>query len=305
MIVAVTGATGTIGRCLVEVLLDRGDEVIVLSRDADRARRTFGERVEAVGWADPKSGPAPAAALAGCDGVVNLLGEPIAQRWTAAARREIRDSRVLGMERLVRGLAAAEPRPRVLVAQSAEGIYPRGAAPVDEDAEPASGEFLADVVLAWEGAAAKARELGVRVVTARTGVVLSPEGGALARMLPFFRLGIGGPVAGGRQYIPWVHLNDVVGALLLCLDRDGVEGPVNVTAPRPVTNREFSKALGRVLRRPAVVPVPGFAIRLLYGEMASVVTTGANVLPGRLEELGYEFSQPELELALRSATHGD
>ena len=302
MRVAVTGATGTIGRALVDELNARGDEVTVLSRDADRARETLGEAIEAVPWIDPKAESAPAEALAGRDGVVHLLGEPIAQRWSDAAKREIRDSRVLGTENLVRGLAAAEPCPRVLVSQSGEGIYPRGREPVDESAEPMRGEFLADVVAAWEGEAMKAAELGVRVVTARTGVVLSPQGGALGTMLPFFKAGVGGPVAGGEQYVPWVHLDDVVGALVLFLERADAHGPVNVTAPNPATNRELSKALGRVLGRPAVLPVPAFALKLLYGEMAQTVLTGANVVPSRLEELGYRFRRPQLEPALEAAT---
>ena len=300
MRVAVTGATGTIGRALVEDLHARGDEVTVLSRDAERAREAFGDAVEVVTWRDPKTEPAPVEGLAGRHAVVNLLGEPIAQRWTDEAKREIRDSRVLGTENLVRGLAASEPRPGVLISQSGEGVYPRGRDPVDERAEPARGEFPADVVVAWEGEAMKATDLGLRVVTTRTGVVLSRQGGALATMLPFFRAGVGGPVAGGEQYVSWVHLDDVVDALVLCLDRDEARGPVNVTAPNPATNRAFSKALGRVLGRPAFVPVPAFALKLLYGDMAKVVITGANVVPGRLEELGYRFRHPDLEPALRA-----
>ena len=302
MRVAVTGATGTIGRALVDELLVRGDEVTVLSRDAERAREAFGGTVEAVTWRDPKTDPAPAEGLAGRDGVVHLLGEPIAQRWSDEAKREIRDSRVLGTENLVRGLAAAEPRPRVLVSQSGEGIYPRGPDPLDESAEPARGEFLADIVVAWEGEAMKAADLGLRVVTTRTGMVLARQGGALATMLPFFKAGVGGPVAGGGQYVSWVHIDDVVGALILCLDRDEARGPVNVTAPNPVTNRELSRALGRVLGRPAFVPVPAFALKLLYGEMAEIVSTGANVVPRRLEDLGYRSRRPQLEPALRAAT---
>ncbi len=302
MRVAVTGATGTIGRALVAELHARGDEVTVLSRDAERAREILGGAIEAAPWGDPKAEPAPAEALAGRDGVVHLLGEPLAQRWSDAAKREIRDSRVLGTANLVRGLAAAEPRPGVLVSQSGEGIYPRGREPADESADPVRGEFLADVVAAWEGEAMKAAELGVRVVTPRTGVVLSPRGGALGTMLPFFKAGVGGPVAGGDQYVPWVHLDDVVGALLFCLDRNDARGAVNVTAPNPATNRELSKALGRVLGRPAVLPVPALALRLVYGEMAQMVITGANVVPRRLTELGYRFRRPELEPALRAAT---
>ncbi|HZC14083.1 MAG TPA: TIGR01777 family oxidoreductase [Thermoleophilaceae bacterium] len=302
MRVAVTGATGTIGRALVDELLVRGDEVTVLSRDARRAREAFGGTVDALTWRLPKTEPAPAEALAGRDGVVHLLGEPIAQRWSDEAKREIRDSRVLGTQNLVRGLAAAEPRPTVLVSQSGEGIYPRGPEPVDESAEPARGEFLADIVAAWEGEAMKAADLGLRVVTTRTGVVLAGQGGALATMLPFFKAGAGGPVAGGGQYVSWIHLDDLVGALILCLDRDEARGPVNVTAPNPVTNRELSRALGRVLGRPAFVPVPAFALKLLYGEMAEIVITGANVVPRRLEDLGYRFRRPQLEPALRAAT---
>jgi uncharacterized protein (TIGR01777 family) len=231
-----------------------------------------------------------------------LLGEPVAQRWTETARREIRDSRVLSTRSLVAALRQLpdEHRPAALVSQSATGYYgPRGDEPVSEDA-PAGEDFLAAVTRAWEHEALAASELpGLRVVLTRTGVVLSPRGGALAKMLPPFRLGAGGPVAGGRQYVPWIHLDDVVGALLRCLDDQRITGPVNVTAPNPVTNAEFSRTLGRVLHRPAVLPVPGAALRLLYGEMASIVTTGQRVMPQRLLQLAHEFRHPELEPALR------
>jgi uncharacterized protein (TIGR01777 family) len=302
MRVAVTGATGTIGAALVGALRGRGDEVVALSRDPARARERLGD-VDARAWADPKGEPAPADALAGCDAVVHLLGEPVAQRWSESARREIRDSRVQGTRNLVDGLRAADPRPRVLVSQSASGYYgPRGDEPVDERAAAASGDFLADVVVAWEAEARRAEELGVRVVMSRTGVVLSQGGGALEKMLPPFKLGVGGPVAGGRQYVPWVHADDVVGAMLFAIDTEAASGPVNVAAPEPATNAELSKALGRVLRRPAFMPVPGLAVKLLYGEMASIVTTGVRMVPRRLEELGYEFRRPDLEDALRDAT---
>jgi uncharacterized protein len=297
--VAVTGATGTIGRAVVRELQGRGDEVTVLSRDAERARSALG--VEAIEWANPKAEPAPAEALRGRDGVVHLLGEPVAQRWTEEAKREIRDSRVLGTRNLVAGLRAVNERPSVLVSQSASGWYgDRGDERLGEDAPPGD-DFLASVVTAWEAEARAAEELGVRVAMARTGVVLSESGGALDKMLPPFKLGVGGPVAGGRQYVPWVHLDDVAGALAFCLDRQEAWGPVNVTAPEPVTNKELSKTLGRVLRRPAVAPVPGLAVRALYGEMATVVTTGARAVPERLTELGYPFRHPDLEAALREA----
>jgi uncharacterized protein (TIGR01777 family) len=303
MRVAVTGATGMIGRALVSELRERGDELTALSRDPGRAGSTLG--VEASAWPDPKAEPPPLDALRGRDAVVHLLGETAAQRWSDEAKREIRESRVLSTRGLVAALAELPEgeRPRVLVSQSATGWYgPRGDERLDEQ-EPPGFDFLAGVVRDWEAEARKAEEHGVRVVTTRTGVVLAPQGGALAKMLPFFKLGIGGPVAGGRQYVPWVHLDDVVGAIAFSLEAD-LRGPVNVTAPEPVTNKELSRTLGRVLRRPAVAPVPGIAVKALYGEMASIVTTGQRAVPKRLEEAGYRFRRPELEEALRAATRG-
>jgi uncharacterized protein (TIGR01777 family) len=195
-------------------------------------------------------------------------------------------------------LPAAE-RPKILVSQSATGFYgPRGEEAVDE-AAPAGNDFLASVVTAWEAEALAAAEQ-MRVVVTRTGVVLAPDGGAVAEMLPFFRLGLGGPVAGGRQYVPWVHLEDVVEAMSWCLRTASVAGVINLTAPQPVTNAAFSRALGRALGRPALLPVPALALRILYGEMAQTVTTGQCVLPIALERLGYEFRHPEVEQALRA-----
>jgi uncharacterized protein (TIGR01777 family) len=299
--VAVTGATGTIGRALVEALLERGDAVTVLSRDVARATETLPD-THAVEWRDPTSQPAPAEALNGRDAVVHLAGEPIAQRWSADAKRRIRDSRELGTRNLVAGLMAADPRPRVLVSQSGIDYYgAHGDEPIDESYPPAAGEFLADVVVAWERESRAAEELGIRVVNTRTGMVLSATGGALEKMLPPFKLGVGGPVAGGKQYLSWVHLDDVVGVLLRAIDDESISGAVNVTAPEPVTNKEFSRTLGRVLVRPAITPVPGFALRLLYGEMGSIVTTGRRAVPARLVNLGYEFKHPQLEPALRAA----
>lgn len=299
MKVAVTGATGMIGRAVVEALVERGDSVVALSRDADRARSSLG--VHAVTWKDPASEPAPTEAFGDADGVIHLLGEPVAQRWSDDAKRAIRDSRVLGTRNLVAGLrTGAGPRLRVLVSQSATGFYgPHGPEPVDESAA-AGDDFLASVVVDWEAEArAASSEVGLRVALMRTGVVLSPSGGALAQMLTPFKLGVGGPVAGGRQYVPWVHLADVVGALLFALDSEAADGPINVSAPAPVTNRELSKALGRALKRPAFMPVPGFAVKALYGEMASMVTTGVRAEPGRLRSLGYAFRFPDLDGALR------
>jgi uncharacterized protein (TIGR01777 family) len=302
MRIVVTGATGVIGAAVTRAALARGDEVAVLTRDRDKAIQALGGRVDAHEWPEPKSQPPPAAALAGSDAVVHLLGEPIAQRWTPSTKAEIRDSRVLSTRSIVAGLSALSDseRPKAFVCQSATGYYgPRGDDPLPEDATPGD-DFLAGVVRSWEHEALAASGLpGMRVATTRTGVVLSPEGGALAKMLPPFKLGVGGPVAGGRQYVPWIHLDDVVGAILHCLSDDRAHGAVNLTAPNPVTNAELSKTLGRVLHRPAVFPVPGIALRLLYGEMGTIVITGARVIPQRLGELGYSFRYPALEGALR------
>ncbi|MFL5840492.1 MAG: TIGR01777 family oxidoreductase [Thermoleophilaceae bacterium] len=284
MRVAVTGATGTIGREVVRLLKERGDEVVAVSRDPASAG------MDAMGWDDLD--------LSGFDGVIHLAGAPLDQRWTDASKARIRDSRVDGTRRVVDALRAADPRPRVLVSQSAEGYYPRGDAPVREDSPPGSG-FLSETVQAWEGEARKAEELGVRVVTTRTGVVLARGGGALPKMLTPFKLGVGGPVAGGSQPFPWVHVSDVAGALVFMLDHDAASGPVNVVAPDKQTNKTFTKALGRAIHRPTVFPVPGFAISLLYGEMGSTVTEGSNPDPSKLEGLGFRFTRPQLDAALR------
>jgi uncharacterized protein len=300
MRVTVTGATGLIGTRLVEALVRRGDEVVVLTRDPERASARLSGGVDAVKWA-PLRGPAPAEALAGVSGVIHLAGEPVAQRWSATAKERIRESRIEGTANLVEGLRGAEPRPGVLVSASAVGYYgPRGDEELDESARPGE-DFLAEVCVAWERAAREAEALGVRVASVRTGVVLDAHGGALAKMLPPFRAGIGGPVAGGRQWTPWIHVDDLVGIYLAALDGEGWSGPVNGCAPRPATNAELSKALGRALHRPAVMPVPTLALRALYGEMAQIVTTGQRAVPRRALALGYAFRHPELDEALRSA----
>jgi uncharacterized protein (TIGR01777 family) len=299
MRVTVTGATGRVGGALVSALRGRGDDVTVLSRSPGKARQALAG-VDAVAW-DPTAGPAPDEALAGRDAVVHLAGEDVAQRWTEDAKRRIRDSRETGTRNLVAGLRASEPRPRVLVSASAVGWYgARGDEELDEQV-PAGDDFLARVVTAWEREADRAADLGMRVVEVRTGVVLDKDGGALSKMLPFFRLGIGGPVAGGRQYLPWIHLDDIVGIYLAALDGDGWSGPVNGTAPEPVTNRDFAHALGRAIHRPAFAPVPALAVRALYGDMAEMVTQGQRAVPRRPLELCYRFRHPELDDALRSA----
>lgn len=302
MRVTVTGATGLIGPRLVGALTRRGDEVTVLSRDPARARAALGGSgsVEAVAW-DPLREAAPSGALAGRDGVLHLAGEPVAQRWSDDAKERIRASRELGTANLVAGLRAADPRPGVLVSASAVGYYgPHGDEEVYEET-PAGEDFLAQVCVAWEREATAAEQLGVRVARVRTGVVLDPDGGALAKMLPPFKLGAGGPVAGGRQYMPWIHRDDLVALYLAALDGADWSGPFNASAPRPATNGEFSKALGRALHRPAVAPVPRLALKLLYGDMEQIVTTGQRAVPRRALAVGHAFGHPELDEALRSA----
>jgi uncharacterized protein (TIGR01777 family) len=220
---------------------------------------------------------------------------------TSSVQREIRASRELGTRNLVAGLQDAAQRPPLLVSASASGYYgPHGAEVVDESTPPGT-DFLAEVCVVWEREAQRAEALGVRVVRVRTGIVLDAGGGALKTMLTPFRLGVGGPIAGGRQYMPWIHVEDEVGMLLAAVDSTSFSGPINGSAPQPVTNAELSKTLGRVLRRPAVAPVPKLALQLLYGEMAQIVVTGVRMVPGRADELGYRFRHPVLDEALRSA----
>jgi uncharacterized protein len=297
--IVVTGATGTIGRALVRAARGRSDDVVAMSRDPRRAAEVLGEGIEVASWSDPASQPPPEASLAGADAVVNLIGEPIAQRWSDGAKQRIRDSRVLGTRSLVQGVRALDEarRPHTLVSQSAAGFYGHTGEQLLDESAPAGTDFLAEVVVAWEQEARAAAPL-MRVVLPRTGVVLSSSGGALAKMLPFFRLGLGGPVAGGRQYVPWIHLDDVAAALLYCIDNREVDRAVNLTAPAPATNAELSRALGRVLHRPALLPVPAAALRLLFGEMSEVVTTGQRAIPAKLQRLGYEFRYGELAPAL-------
>lgn len=301
MKVTVTGATGLIGTALVGALKARGDEVTVLSRNPDRAARELG--VEAAAW-DPLAEPAPAAAISGRDAVVHLAGEPVAQRWSDEVKRSIRTSRDVGTANLVAGIAASEPRPAVLVSSSAVGYYGKHGDEIVTEDTPAGADFLAEVCVEWERRARAAEELGLRVVIVRTGVVLDANGGALKTMLPPFKAGVGGPVAGGKQYMPWIALDDIVGIYLAAIDESSWSGPVNGTAPNPVTNAEFSKALGRALNRPAVFPVPAFAIRALYGEMAEIVTEGQRAVPERTLGFGYDFRQPRLDAALVSALRG-
>jgi uncharacterized protein len=295
--VLVTGATGLIGSALCDALLDRGDDVVALTRDPAKARRAR-PGVDWHAW-EPTLERPPAAAFAGVDGVVNLVGEKIDQRWTEETKRRIMESRRTATRNLVAAIAGMEQRPRALVNQSAVGYYgDRGDAVLDESAGPGSS-FDSEVVQAWEQAAREVEGDDVRLAIARTGQVLDAGGGLLAQLLTPFKLGVGGPIAGGGQYLSWIHRDDEIGLLLWALDDEAVSGAINATSPNPATNRDFSKALGRALGRPAVMPVPGFVLDLKFGrEFGSVLRGGQRVIPKRAQELGFEFRHPELDEAL-------
>ena len=297
MRVLVTGASGTIGRALCDALFARGDDVVGLTREPGRARGA-NPRVTWHKWDPTLERPDPAA-FEGVQGVVHLLGERIDQRWTDEAKERIMESRRQGTHNLVQAIAGLETPPKALVSQSAVGFYgDRGDEEVDESDGPGTS-FDAEVVQAWEAAAHELDATGVRLVIARTGQVLSTEGGMLKEMLPPFKLGVGGPLAGGNQYLAWIHMDDEIGILLWALDHESVSGTINASSPNPATNKEFSKALGRALNRPAVMPVPGLVLDAKFGkEFGQVLRGGARVIPKRTEELGYEFKYPGLDEAL-------
>lgn len=291
MRVVVTGGTGFLGRALVAALAGRGDEAVVVTRDPSRAGLPPGAR--GTGW------DGLATAVDGAVAVVNLAGETIAQRWTTAAKARIVGSRAQAAEWVGAALRAAKGPPAVLVNASAVGYYGnRGDEELTEESLAGNG-FLAETTLAWERAAREAVPDGVRLVLLRTGFVLGEEGGGLSKMLIPFRFGLGGPLGSGRQWVPWIHRDDLVALLLAALDDARFEGPVNATAPAPVPMKELAAALGRVLRRPAFAPAPAFAIRAAMGEMAALVLDGQRALPGKALALGFSFRFPDLEPALR------
>ncbi len=291
--IAVTGATGLIGSALVRRLRGQGHHVRRLLHSA------HGLEPGDVVW-DATRDAVPAGALDGADAVVHLAGAPVAQRWTAKHKRAIRESRVRSTAQLVAAMRGMTTRPRVFLSGSAVGYYGDGGDALLDESSPPGRDFLATVCVEWEAAAAPLADVGVRVVMLRTGIVLSPDGGALERLLPIFRLGGGGPLGGGDQWMSWIGLRDHVSAMLHALSTATLHGPANLTAPNPVTNADFAMTLGRVLARPSLVSVPAFALELLYGEMArATLLAGQRALPKALTSSGFAFEEPTLEEALR------
>lgn len=288
MKVAITGASGLVGRPLQAELAERGHEVVAVPR----------KHSEGLSW-DAKTGFSPQDGLSGFDALINLSGEPIAKRFTEDHKRRVISSRVGAGAAALDGLKHASPRPKVLLNASAIGFYgSQGLAPVDETTGTGPG-FLGETTRLWEESVASAPELDVRLVYLRIGVVLTLEGGALAKMLPAFKAGVGGRLGGGDQGMSWIHIDDLIAAIVFCLENEAVEGPVNLTAPKPVPNAEFTKELGKALRRPTIFPVPGFGLKAIFGEMAQpLLLDGAYVLPKVLEEHGFKFEYDTIDVAL-------
>ena len=293
MKIVVSGVTGLVGTALQENLRADGIEVRGLTR-----RQSLPNAMQAIHW-DIESRRFDASPLEEVDAVVHLAGENIARRWSDRQKKAIRSSRVDGTNLLVEGLKSLKKKPRVLVCASAIGFYgDRGNEELVESSPPGDG-FLPEVCQDWEQAAARASELGIRTVNLRTGIVLSTKGGALQQMLLPFKMGVGGPVGSGRQWMSWIHIDDLIQAIRFVLDGDSISGPVNVTAPNPVSNADFAKALGKALHRPAFLPAPGFAIKLVFGEMAqALLLEGQRVLPHRLSDAGFVFRYAEIGAAL-------
>ncbi|MEO1181586.1 MAG: TIGR01777 family oxidoreductase [Cyanobacteria bacterium J06636_28] len=302
MKVAVTGATGFVGSRLVQRLHDAGHQIKVFARNPERARKVFPksayDRVEIVGYTPQQSGDWQTA-ISGCDGVINLAGEAISERWTPERKREIMNSRAIGTEKLVEAIGMADVKPKVMVSASAIGFYGTSeTAEFYETSEPIKQDFLSQVCQAWEKAAEKVTAYGTRLVTVRIGIVLG-MGGAISKMLTPFRLYAGGPIGSGKQWFSWVHRDDLVSLFMQSLTDDNMSGVYNGTAPHPVRMAEMCDALGKVMNRPSWLPVPDFVIETLLGDGAVVVLEGQKVLPERTQSTGFSYAYPKVETALR------
>lgn len=298
MKVVITGGTGLIGTALAKSLAADKHQVIILSRDPRRRSLSI-PGVELVGW-DGKTAGEWVAQADGAGAIVNLAGAPIDERWTDSYKKAIIDSRRNAGQAVVAAVQAMQQKPEVLIQSSAVGYYGTHDDTLITEESPAGTDFLAEVCKLWEDSSAAVEQLGVRRCVTRSGVVLSTRGGALARLLPVFKLFAGGPLGKGKQYMSWIHIGDEIDAIRFLIQTKTAQGAFNLTAPNPVTNKEFSKALGKALGRPSFMPVPGFAPKLLFGEMAMMVLEGQRVIPQRLQQMHYKFRFADPENALRN-----
>ncbi|CCI28850.1 conserved hypothetical protein [Microcystis aeruginosa PCC 9809] len=309
MKIAITGATGFVGSRLVVKLYDRGDDILILTRNPDKAGRIYPKsiypKIEIIPYIATESGDWQKE-ICGCDAVINLAGEPISERWTGEAKRAIVASREIGTEKIVEAIsrservatALADQKPKVLINSSAIGYYGTSETASFDENSPPGDDFLADVCKKWETAAQKVKDYGTRLVILRTGIVLG-NGGALGKMIPPFKLFAGGPIGSGRQWFSWIHRDDLINLIIYCLDRQGISGTFNATAPNPVRMKEFCQILGEVMNRPSWLPVPDFALEILLGEGAKIVLEGQEVLPKATQAIGFDYRYPNLEAALQ------
>jgi uncharacterized protein (TIGR01777 family) len=301
MKVLVTGATGFVGKRVVKQLLDQGDEVVVLTRNIAKGALELGKRCQYHLWSDTNSLP-PEEAFVGVEGIINLMGEGIAdKRWSDEQKKKIYDSRIVATSQLIERIKTLSQKPKALISSSAVGIYGnRGNEEISEDSSTVD-DFLGKVCKDWEASAKKAQELGLRVAIIRTGVVIGKDGGALKKMLPIFKLGGGGPVGSGKQFMSWIHVDDIAGMFVLGVKDSSIQGVYNGTSPYPATSKDFAKELGKALHRPAFAPAPGFALKLVFGEMSQVLLDGQKVMPVKFKEKKFRFRYPTLEMALKES----
>ena len=300
MKVVITGATGFVGQVIVKQLLEAGDEVVVLTRNVAKAAITLGSACKYFQWNDSESLP-PLEALEGADGIINLMGETISERWDENHKKKIYNSRINGTKKLVEALEKLKNGPKSFISTSAIGIYGnRGPEDLNESSNLAD-DFLAKVCKDWENEANKARNYGSRVAIIRVGIVLGKGGGALAKMIPIFKLGGGGPLGSGNQYMSWIHVEDLASMFIEALKNPSIKGVLNGTAPYPASNREFTKVLGKAVKRPAFLPAPAFAIKIAFGEMSQILLEGQKVLPVKFKEAKFKFRFPTLEMAIKES----
>ena len=298
MKIAVTGATGFVGRALVQQLIAEKEQVLVLTRNPDKAKRIWPSGVEIVGYSMTTGGEWQRQ-ISGCNGVVNLAGAPIAEeRWTAERKQILRDSRILGTEKIVEAIAAADPKPQVLVNTSAIGYYGTSETAEFDETSPAGDDFLAQLCVEWEQSAQAVNQHGVRSVILRFGIVMG-DGGAIAKMIPPFKMFAGGPIGSGQQWFSWIHINDLVNLILFALRQPQMQGTFNATAPNPIRMNDLASIMGNILNRPSWLPVPSFVLDALLGDGAKVVLEGQKVLPKKTLDSGFKFQHPNPKEALK------